>query len=84
VRAEEPTPVTVEPAAVRLLDWRERLAGDGRVIGFSEAERDGETWVYCDCRSARDCTAPLQHLQQWGMLSAARKGRASLWLEQAE
>jgi hypothetical protein len=69
---------------MRLLDWRERLAGDDRVIGFSEADRDGETWVYCHCRSARACTALLKHLQQWGVLAAARKGRTSVWLEQSD
>ena len=60
------------------------LSGDRRVLAISEADRNGETWVCAECRSARACASLLTVLERCGVLSAARKGKASLWLERAE
>src|SRR5438045_315757 len=39
----------------RFFDWYNRLAGDRRVVAFSEAERDGERWVIAYCKNYRAC-----------------------------
>src|SRR5439155_15366459 len=35
----------------RFFDWRERLAGDRRVVALGEVDRDGVLWVIAHCRS---------------------------------
>ena len=81
---QETTLVAVEREGMRTLDWHERLEGDPKVLAIGEAERDGEIWVYAECRSARACTALVAQFSRCGVLSASRKGPAQLWLERAD
>jgi hypothetical protein len=66
---------------MKTLTWRERLAGDRRVIAIGDADRYGALWIYCDCRNPRAAASLLTDLQQRGVKGVARKGPAALWLE---
>src|SRR5262249_13752039 len=69
---------------MRILDWRERPAGGRRVIAFSEADGNGESWVYAACRSAGACESLFETLWNQGWRTLARKAPAALWLERSE
>ena len=69
------------PVPMQTLDWIDRLAGDRRVMAVSAADRCGETWVYAECWSARDCDELFVFLWEQGWRTLARQGPEQLWLE---
>jgi hypothetical protein len=67
-----------------ILTWRKHLAGDGRIVCFSEDERDGATWVYADCWHPWAAWRLLRHLERLGYPQVARRSWESVWLAPAE
>jgi len=67
---------------MKTLTWWQRLADDPRVVTVGGAARDGWSWVYVECRSARACASLLRYLTQHGAASVAQKSRTALWLEE--
>ena len=59
---QETKTVALEPGGMLTLEWHQRLFGDHWVFAVGDAIRDVETWVHCDCRSARACMALLVSL----------------------
>jgi hypothetical protein len=68
----------------RLLDWMQRLAGDRRIIAFSEEERDGELWVAVHCRNRAAADRLFDAFWDKGWRTLGRHSRASLWLERSD
>jgi mannose-6-phosphate isomerase class I len=71
----------------RMLDWRDRLAGDRRVVALGEderKERDGELWIVAHCHSSCAADRLFDHLWDQGWRTLGRRSANSIWLERAD
>ena len=49
---------------MRVCDWYEHLEANPRVIAVSEAQPDGKTWEYAECRTVALQVPPPPMLKQ--------------------
>ena len=69
---------------MRMLDWRERLAGDRRVVAFTEDDRYGVLFAVAICKNRRP-GAPLAGCWRPGACpGAAMRSPNTVWLEPSE
>jgi hypothetical protein len=73
-----------EQINMRVVEWAMRLGADPRVWLVNEDERDGEPWVYVECRNASAYSSLFDTLWTKGWRTLARRSHDSLWLERAE
>jgi hypothetical protein len=71
-------------ASMRVIEWAVRLGRDERVWTLGEDERDGELWVYVECRNPIAYSSLFDTLWTKGWRTLARRSHDSLWVERAQ
>jgi hypothetical protein len=69
---------------MRAVEWAVRLGRDPRVWTVGEGDRDGELWVYVECRNAGAYSSLFDTLWTKGWRTLARRSHDSLWVERAQ
>jgi hypothetical protein len=68
---------------MRAVEWAVRLGRDPRVWSIGEDDREGEPWIYVECRNASSYSSLFDTLWTKGWRTLARRSHDSLWVERA-